>query len=240
MRRSRRITAYKALTLSLCLASLLFAGCGKTEPSAPTPESTAAVTAAPEPIQSPPPENEEIVYVPRYEVYPAVLDNQTGFTLEREDGVWFFRQVEAGGEWYFCLMHRACLQFEAQFVELDREEFDRHVTVEGLGVGPALHSVAVCKLFVYREEGVEFVVVDVAVLEGDCVYHFVDAREYLIPLFFVLLHAYGLLLCQIAACCIHCFLAVDPRGNEGGKAAAYVLTHLTHGVEAVDRALCCA
>ncbi len=94
-----------AVLLSLCLASLLLAGCGKTEPSAPTPEPTVEATAAPEPAQTSPPENEEIVYVPKYEVYPAALDNQTGFALEREDGVWFLRQVEAGGEWYFCLMH---------------------------------------------------------------------------------------------------------------------------------------
>ena len=34
------------------------------------------------------------------------------------------------------------LELETQLVELDREKVDRHVAVECLGVGPALHSVS--------------------------------------------------------------------------------------------------
>ena len=68
-------------------------------------------------------------------------------------------------------------QLEAQLVEFDREEFDRHIAVEGLGVGPALHSVFVSHLLVDAEECVELVVVDVSVLEGNGVNNVMDAGE---------------------------------------------------------------
>ena len=103
--RKRTVFQAIALVLPLCLTLCLLAGCGKSVLPAPTAVHTFAPTAAPEEPTQAPPEDREIVYIPRYEVYPAVLDNQTGFTAEREDGVWFFRQVESGGEWYFCLMH---------------------------------------------------------------------------------------------------------------------------------------
>ncbi len=103
MRHDMKKAVLKALAavLCLCLTLLPLAGCGQVEKPAPTPSDVP--TVSPEP--TPAPTEEEIVYVPQYEVYPAALDNQTGFLAEREDGVWYFRQVESGGEWYFCLMH---------------------------------------------------------------------------------------------------------------------------------------
>ena len=68
----------RMLTLILCLAllTLLFAGCGKAEPPAPTEAPAGTPTAALEPTQAPPneEEDEEIVYVPTYEVYPPSMN----------------------------------------------------------------------------------------------------------------------------------------------------------------------
>ena len=103
------------------------------------------------------------------------------------------------------------LQLEAELVELDREELDRHIAVEGLGVGPALHSVLVCHLLVYAEECVQLIIVDVSVLECHCIHNIVNAREDLAPLPFVSLDRDCILLSQGRTRCAHCLLAVDPR-----------------------------
>ena len=97
-----------AMILSLALLLLLAAGCGKTQPPAPTPVPTAAPTAFPEPIQTPlPAEEEEIVYVPSFEALPPSLDpSRDFFPVEREDGTWFIRIAEtSGGYRYFVIMH---------------------------------------------------------------------------------------------------------------------------------------
>ncbi len=96
-----------ALFLSLALLLLLAAGCGKTQPPPATPVPTAAPTASPEPTQTPPPaEEEEIVYVPAFEALPPSMDPGLVFSpVEREDGVWFIRIAEAGGELRYLFMH---------------------------------------------------------------------------------------------------------------------------------------
>ena len=94
-----------AWTLILCLLFLLSAGCK----TADTPAETAAPAPAPSaPAPSQPPETpeEETVYVPSYEVYPPSMDPlYTRCAVEREDGLWFLRQVEDQGEMYYALMH---------------------------------------------------------------------------------------------------------------------------------------
>ncbi len=96
-----------AMILSLALLLLLAAGCGKTQPPPATPVPTAAPTASPEPTQTPPPaEEEEIVYVPSFEALPPSMDPGLVFRpVEREDGVWFIRIAEAGGELRYLFMH---------------------------------------------------------------------------------------------------------------------------------------
>ena len=56
-------------------------------------------------------------------------------------------------------------ELHAQLVELDGQEFDGHVAVERLGVGPALHAVLVGQAFVDRKERIQLVVVDMPVLK---------------------------------------------------------------------------
>ena len=128
-------------------------------------------------------------------------------------------------------------QFEAELVELDGEEADGHIPVEAFRVGPALHAVTVCKLFVHGEEGVQLVVVYVAVLEGAGVNIFVDAVEDLVPLPFVLLYADGLFAGDIAAGGVNGLFAIDPRRNEGGESAGHFLALAAHGAEALNCAL---
>ena len=96
-----------ALILTLALLMLLLPGCGKPEPSAPTDAPNAVTpTAAPELTQAPTPEEEEIVYVPSYEVYPpSMAPGQVNFPLERSDGVWFIRLEMDGDEIHYPLMH---------------------------------------------------------------------------------------------------------------------------------------
>ncbi len=97
-----------ALTLSL--AFLLLAGCAKpavpsstaeARPTAPAPTPAAATNA---PVQTPPAE-EELVYVPAYEVYPPTMDPlYSRCAVEKAEGVYFIRYVEDQGENYFALM----------------------------------------------------------------------------------------------------------------------------------------
>ena len=96
--------------LSLCLAFLLLAGCAKpTVPSstAEAPPTTPALTptaAASPPVQTLPAE-EELVYVPAYEVYPPTMDPlYSRCAVEKEDGVYFIRFVEDQGVNYYALM----------------------------------------------------------------------------------------------------------------------------------------
>lgn len=47
----------------------------------------------------------DVVYVPSFEAYPASMDpGYTRCAMEREDGVWFIRQVEEGDTLTYCLM----------------------------------------------------------------------------------------------------------------------------------------
>ena len=46
------------------------------------------------------------------------------------------------------------LELHTQLLELDGQELDGHISVEGLGIGPALLTVAVSQTFVYLEEGI--------------------------------------------------------------------------------------
>ena len=97
--------------LLLFLLLALPAGCEKppqaptvsTAPAAPTP-SPGHGPASPSP--APKTGNEEMVYMPAYEAYPPDMDPlYTRCAVEREDGVWFIRQVQEQEEMYYALMH---------------------------------------------------------------------------------------------------------------------------------------
>ena len=71
--------------------------------------------AAPVPQQSSAPEGNagggsaggesDVVYVPAFEAYPASMNpSYTRCAMEREDGVWFIRQVQEGDTLTYCLM----------------------------------------------------------------------------------------------------------------------------------------
>ena len=96
----------KALAGAMALLVLCFsAGCGRTP--APTPAPSEAPPAAPAAeITQAPPEEEEIVYVPTYEVYPPSMNlGLVNLPVERPDGVWFIRYMEEGGEIHYPIMH---------------------------------------------------------------------------------------------------------------------------------------
>ncbi len=93
-----------ARTLILCLLFLLSAGCQTADPPAET-AAPAPAPSVPAPSLSPETLEEETVYVPSYQVYPPSMDPlYTRCAVEREDGLWFLRQVEDQGETYFALM----------------------------------------------------------------------------------------------------------------------------------------
>ena len=88
-----------ALSLALLLST---AGCGPVPGLPPVP--TAAAAAAPEPARvTAPSENEEIIYVPSYDVFSPFM-YQFNFAVEREDSVWSLREVDDGEGMYLCLV----------------------------------------------------------------------------------------------------------------------------------------
>ena len=116
------------------------------------------------------------------------------------------------------------LKFEAQLIELDRQELDRHIAVEGFSVGPALHPIAVGELLVYAEERIQLVVIYVAVLKGAGIYIIVYAVENLVPLLLMLLHAYRLFLGEGIAGGLNRFLSIDVRGYKCRKPSGHFFT----------------
>ena len=100
-------TAFKILAAGLAFALLLLvtAGCGPVSGPSPAPAEAPTVTPEP-PVPTLPPEDEELVYVPKYEVYPpSMAPGQTNLPVERSDGVWFIRMAEEDGEIRYPLMH---------------------------------------------------------------------------------------------------------------------------------------
>ena len=96
-----------AMIFSAFLLISLLAGCERTSP-APTAAPTSA-DPQPSPGISPSPspqaEDEDLVYVPTYEVYPPTMDIMySRNAVEKADGVWFIRQVWDQGEMYYALM----------------------------------------------------------------------------------------------------------------------------------------
>jgi len=93
--------------ISLCLALVLLAGCAKPVEPSPVPD-TAGTPAAttPAPVQgTQEPADEELVYMPTYEVYPPDMDPlYTRCAVEKDGGLWFIRQVQDQGEMYYALM----------------------------------------------------------------------------------------------------------------------------------------
>ena len=98
--------AFKTLAAGLAFALLLLtAGCGPVPAPSPAPMAPSTVTSEP-PAPTQPPEDEELVYVPMYEVYPpSMAPGLTNYPTEREDGVWFIRMAEEDGEIRYPLMH---------------------------------------------------------------------------------------------------------------------------------------
>ena len=119
------------------------------------------------------------------------------------------RELESNG--FVVVTAFGGLQFHAQFVKLDGEEADGHVPVETFGIGPALHAVAAGQLFIHREEGIKFVIIDVAVLESTGIHHVMYAIEYFVPFALVLLYRHALGFRQGGTGSSHGLLAVYPR-----------------------------
>ena len=106
--------------LALCMVFILPAGCVRAKIPTSVPSETSVT--APEPTNTPQQEDEKVVYVSQYEVYPPAQDPSIAFPVERVDGLWFFRQVEFEGEWCYCLMHRdADATDEITIVTFDKE-----------------------------------------------------------------------------------------------------------------------
>ena len=103
MKNGRIKTVFGAI--SLCLALLLPAGCTKPVEPSPAPDAAptpAAATDTPTPTA---PGEEELIYMPAYEVYPPDMDPlYTRSAVEKDDGLWFVRQVQDQGEMYYALM----------------------------------------------------------------------------------------------------------------------------------------
>ena len=78
------------------------------------------------------------------------------------------------------------LHLEEEFLPFDRQEADRHVAVKRLEICPAFHSIFVSKLLIDHEVVIQFVVVNLTVLERKDVNHALQVAEDLVPLEFML------------------------------------------------------
>ena len=93
--------------IALCLALVLFAGCAKPVEPSPMPDAAPTLAAAtPTPVPATQePADEELIYMPAYEVYPPDMDPlYTRCAVEKDGGLWFIRQVQDQGEMYYALM----------------------------------------------------------------------------------------------------------------------------------------
>ena len=99
-----------------------------------------------------------------------------------------------------------CLKFQSKLVKLDREEFYRHIAVKCLRVCPTLHSVFVCQFLVNAEECVKFIVINMSVLESNCIDYIMDSGKYLFPFPLVVSNGYCFFLCECTSCCATAFL----------------------------------
>ena len=103
MQNGRIKTVFGAI--SLCLALLLPAGCTKPVEPSPAPDAAPTPTAATDTPAPTAPREEELIYMPAYEVYPPDMDPlYTRSAVEKDDGLWFIRQVQDQGEMYYALM----------------------------------------------------------------------------------------------------------------------------------------
>ena len=84
------------------------------------------------------------------------------------------------------------VQLQQQLLPLDRQEADRHVAVERLDVGPALHAVLVGQRLVHHQIVVQLVIIDLPVLKREDVHRSGDIAQYLVPLAAVLFDRKGL------------------------------------------------
>ena len=68
-------------------------------------------------------------------------------------------------------------ELHAQLVELDREELDRHIPVKRFGIRPALDTVLIRHLLIDTEKGIQFIVIDMTVLESAGIHVSLDPVE---------------------------------------------------------------
>lgn len=79
-------------------------------------------------------------------------------------------------------------ELHTQLVELDREELDRHIPVKRFGIRPALDTVLIRHLLIDTEKGIQFIVIDMTVLESAGIHVSLDPVEYFRPFLFMLFH----------------------------------------------------
>ena len=82
----------------------------------------------------------------------------------------------------------SCFKFHPEFIEFDREKLDRHIAVKGFSIRPALHVVLIGQLLIHCEECIQFIVIDMTVLESTSINDVVDAVKNLAPLPFMFLN----------------------------------------------------
>ena len=110
-------------------------------------------------------------------------------------------------------------ELHAQLVELDREELDRHVPVKRFGIRPALDTVLIRHLLIDTEKGIQFIVIDMTVLESAGIHVSLDPVEYFRPFLFMLFHRGRFGFCQVSSSSSDSFLSVNPRRDESRQTA---------------------
>lgn len=110
-------------------------------------------------------------------------------------------------------------ELHTQLVELDREELDRHIPVKRFGIRPALDTVLIRHLLIDTEKGIQFIVIDMTVLESAGIHVSLDPVEYFRPFLFMLFHRDRFGFCQVASGSSDSFLSVNPGRDESRQTA---------------------
>ena len=63
------------------------------------------------------------------------------------------------------------IHLQQKLFPFDRKKTDRHITVKRFEIGPAFHTIFICKLLIYDQIIIQLVIVHLAVLESKNIHH---------------------------------------------------------------------
>ena len=119
------------------------------------------------------------------------------------------RKFESNSFLYTCFF--SGVHFKQHFLPLYRQKFYGHIPVKCFNVCPATKIMFFGQSFVNCKIVVQFIKINVTILESYDVYCTVKFAQNIIPFFFVLLYRYNSLGFKISTNRTYCFTSLDER-----------------------------